>query len=816
MSGVQNSGALSFEYSMQLVIVESPTKARKLSGYLGNEYAIEASVGHIRDLPKSGLGIDIDNNFEPTYEINEDKKSVVEKLKRLAKKADTIILATDPDREGEAIAWHLQHLLTSSDSKFVRATFHEITKQAVLDAIAHPKTVNIDLVNAQQARRVVDRLVGYKLSPVLWKKIRRGLSAGRVQSVALRLIAEREREIAAFIPDEYWEVDVALDTNLQAKPTRIFKVVQKNDGGETASEDETTDSSATSDSFDSSTIVTESGFIVRVVRIGQDDYKPSKEEHVTSVVADLKAKSTNYTITAVEKKERKRVSLPPFTTSTLQQAAATRLGLTSKQSMRLAQQLYEEGLITYHRTDAVALSTQSVQMAREYISNRFGEMYIPSSPRLFTVKSKNAQEAHEAIRVTQVKDDPNSIISESARFTPQHVRLFDLIQRRFLASQMETAVYDQTTIHVTATTQGSEQGGEQGGEHKQYGLRTTGSVLRFDGWMKLFPAGDDVLLPAVSENQKANYLDLASAQKFTQPPARYNDASLVKELEKRGIGRPSTYASIISVIEDRGYVERDAKRFVATSIGLTVCDFLVEHFKTVMDYDFTAEMEEDLDRIARGEKEWKGIVANFWKPFVLTIGSVEETAERAQIPVEKTGEKCPDCAEGEIVIRTGRFGKFKSCSRFPECKYTQNIVETIEGVVCPLCSKGDVLAKKSRWGKPFFGCSRYPECGWASWKKPEPGEKMTQAEWEVLQAEREERKKARELKYGKKDGKEGGAKLGSSKTGGAKIATKKAATPRAVANKEKTTKKATKKASKKVAPKKGSKKSEQVKSTNEK
>lgn len=733
---------------MQLVIVESPTKARKLAGYLGKDYAIEASVGHVRDLPKGGLGIDVDNGFEPTYEISEDKKSVVSKLTQLAKKADSIILATDPDREGEAIAWHLQHILTTADSKaksrFVRATFHEITKQAVLDAMAHPKSVNIDLVNAQQARRVVDRLVGYKLSPVLWKKIRRGLSAGRVQSVALRLIVEREREISAFIPEEYWEVDVALDTNLQAKPTPVFLDGQTN------------------------VSVPDSAFLVRVVKIGDKEFSPTHQDHVTPVVADLTAPSTHYTIELVEKKERKRVSLPPFTTSTLQQAAATRLGLTSKQSMRLAQQLYEEGLITYHRTDAVALSTQSVSMAREYIATRFGQNYVPTAPRLFSVKSKNAQEAHEAIRVTEIKDDPDSILQESARFTPQHVKLFDLIQRRFLASQMETAVYDQTTVHVTATT--------SGGAHSTYGLRTTGSVLRFDGWMKLFPAGDDVLLPPVSQGQSVAYLDLFSAQKFTQPPARYNDASLVKELEKRGIGRPSTYASIISVIEERGYVERDAKRFVATTIGMTVCDFLVEHFKTVMDYDFTAEMEEDLDRIARGEKEWKGIVQNFWKPFFATIGSVEKTAERAQIPVEKTGEKCPDCADGEIVIRTGKFGKFKSCSRYPECKFTQNIVESVEGVVCPLCQQGDVIAKKSRWGKPFFGCSRYPECGWASWKKPEPGEVMTQEQWAAQQAEREERKKAREAKYGKKP-EFASAKAGKAKAGKAKTAkTKKTAT----------------------------------------
>jgi len=726
---------------MQLVIVESPTKARKLAGYLGKDFAIEASVGHIRDLPKSGIGIDIDHDFEPTYEVNDDKKSVVKKLTTLAKKADTIILATDPDREGEAIAWHLQHLLSGkatskSDTDFARATFHEITKQAVLDAIAHPQQVNVALVDAQQARRVVDRLVGYKLSPVLWKKIRRGLSAGRVQSVALRLIAEREREIEAFEAEEYWELDVALDTNLES----ALKVADHTHANETESLFENNALKPTVAESNPTVLVS------RVIKIDSAEYKPAKQSDVEPVLTDLRAKTTHYRIQSVEQKERKRVSLPPFTTSTLQQTAATRLGMTSKQTMRVAQQLYEEGLITYHRTDSVALSQQALGMAREYITQRFGQEYLPEKPRYFSAKSKNAQEAHEAIRVTTIKNDASSILAESSKFSQQHVKLFDLIQRRFLASQMETARYDQTTVLIEATA--DRKATAQSDAPGVYTLKTNGSVLRFDGWMKLFPAGGDTILPEVKEGQTLAYLDLNAAQKFTQPPARYNDASLVKELEKRGIGRPSTYASIISVIEDRGYVERDAKRFVATAIGLTVSDFLVEHFKTVMDYDFTAEMEEDLDRIARGEKEWRSIVKAFWTPFVKTIEAVQDTAERAQIPVEHTGETCPDCGEGEIVIRTGRFGRFKSCSRYPECKFTKNIVETVDGVKCPLCGEGDVAAKKSRWGKEFYGCTRYPQCDWASWKKPEPGETITKAKWAEMQAEREERKKKRAQQRG--------------------------------------------------------------------
>ncbi len=728
---------------MNLVIVESPTKARKLKEYLGAGFAVEASVGHVRDLPKKKLGVDIEKDFEPTYEVSEDKQDVVAKLQKLAKKADAIYLAMDPDREGEAIAWHIEYLL--GKHKFLRATFHEITKDAVKKAIDNPGKLNTHLVDAQQARRVLDRLVGYQLSPVLWKKIRRGLSAGRVQSVALRLIVEREREIAAFVPDEFWEVDVLVSTSSK------FKVQSsKNDADKPEWLDE----------------VPGEALVGRVIEVNGKKYEPKKEADVADVVNGLKA--SDYVIQSVERKQRKRSSLPPFTTSTLQQTAATRLGFTSKQTMTLAQQLYEEGLITYHRTDSVNLSQQAIDNARKLIDQKYGKEYLPGKARVFKGKSKNAQEAHESIRVTDLSLVKDDILPKSRKYSTNHVKLYDLIWRRYVATQMEDAVYDSTIIMSKAKCQMSKP------PFKEAMLKTNGSVLKFDGWMKLFPGGGDNLLPDVQEGQDLHYSDLYAAQKFTQPPARYNDASLVKELEKRGIGRPSTYASIISVLEVRGYVTRDAKRFVASPVGMTVTDFLVDHFDTIMDYDFTAEMEEDLDRISRGEKEWKKIIKDFYSPFEKKIDKVTDKAERVQIPVEKTGEPCPDCAElvkkgeldkkdaGEIVIRSGRFGKFKSCSRFPDCKFTENIVDKVDGVKCPLCQKADVISRNTRWGRKFYGCESYPECDWASWAEPKPGLKITKKEWAEMQKKRKEkaakRKATMEARYGKKGAKKTVAK----------------------------------------------------------
>ena len=704
---------------MNLVIVESPAKTKKLKSFLGAGFQVEASVGHIRDLPKK-LGVDVENNFEPTYEVVDGKKKIANNLKRIAKSADKVYLAMDPDREGEAIAWHVKYIIESSKDKnkpeFIRVTFNEITKTAVLAAMKKPGKIALNLVDAQQARRILDRLVGYKISPVLWKKIRRGLSAGRVQSPALRLIVEREKEIEAFKPDEYWEVDVAV--NVEDQPAAQVFVEGK------APEE-----------------VSSNILISRVMKLDKGKYEPISEADVTGVAEALK--TAQYQISDVDRKERRRWSLAPFTTSTLQQQAATRLGMTSKQTMMMAQHLYEEGLITYHRTDSVTLSNQALAMAKDHIKATYGDEYLPEKAPVFKSKAKNAQEAHEAVRVTDVKLSGDDILGRSSKFTDRHARLYDLIWRRFVSSQMSRAIYDQTKILITATAQDSQ-------VFKEATLKTSGSILKFDGWMKLFPSGTDKILPDVKEEQDLFYQDLNTAQKFTQPPARFNDASLVKELEKLGIGRPSTYASIISVIQDRGYVEREDKKFKPTSIGTTVSDFLVKNFADIVDYDFTAEMEEDLDRIARGEKEWRKVMGAFYKPFEKKIGEVSENAERTKIPVEKLDKPCPDCGKaenkderGELVIRTGRFGKFISCSRFPDCKFTENIVEKLEGQLCPLCQKGDVVVKPSRWGKSFYGCGNYPKCDWASWGKPDPDLRVTKEEWAIQQKAREERKKAR-------------------------------------------------------------------------
>lgn len=674
---------------MQLVIVESPTKARKIREYLGTEYQVEASFGHVRDLPKKTLGVDTENNFEPVYEVSEGKTKVLSLLKKLAKTADTVILATDPDREGEAIAWHLREAIKSG--KFVRAVFHEITKPAVLAAINGPGELNLNLVDAQQARRVVDRLAGYQISPILWRKIRRGLSAGRVQSVALRLIVEKEREIQAFKPQEYWELDVSLKTL----------------AGEQ--------------------------FIARVSELSGVNFKPTSKGQVDTVSAWLP--QAKYQVVTVDKKERKMSTFPPFTTSTLQQAAANRLGMTSKQTMKLAQDLYEQGLITYHRTDSFFLSAAAVAAAREYISATYGADYIPAKPNYFANKAKNAQEAHEAIRVTDAK-------KSSANISPRHDKLYDLIRRRFLASQMTPVIYDQTVISVQAKKEANEAI-----------LKANGSTQKFAGWRQLFPSGEDTILPLIQTAETLNFDQIMATQKFTQPPARYNDASLVKELEKRGIGRPSTYAPTISLIEDRGYIERVEKKFFPTPIGVTVCDFLLQHFTQLMQYEFTAQMEEDLDKIADGQLKWRQFVGNFYTDFAKTVETVQKEAERVKVPVEETGESCPECGEkegGMLVIRSGKYGKFKSCNRFPECKYTENIKEIVAGLNCPVCGLGEVIARKSRWGRIFYGCSRYPECDWAAPKPPEPGQKLTPEEWEALKRARAERAQKFRARFSKK------------------------------------------------------------------
>lgn len=648
---------------MHAVIVESPTKARKLKEYLGDDFIIEASMGHVRDLPKSKLGVEVNDHFAPTYEPIRGASKTISKLKSLAKKADVLYLATDPDREGEAIAWHLLEAWNDPKltAKSKRAVFHEITKDAILDAIAHPQKLNLDLVNAQQARRVLDRLVGYSLSPVLWKKIRRGLSAGRVQSVALRLIVDREEEISKFVPDEYWEIDVHVTTQ-EKEP-----------------------------------------LVARVTKLNDKKYDPKQESDVAPL-RDWAPKAT-YTIAAVEEKNRSRSALPPFITSTLQQQAATRLGMTARRTMSLAQNLYEEGLITYHRTDSTNLSGSALAMAREYIAKVYGTDYVPEKPNFYSRKSKNAQEAHEAIRPTSTRSE----LPNGKKFTGSHAKLYDLIFRRFIASQMTSA----KTLVTTATIRG-----EQGSQSLD--ARASGSVLLHPGWMRLFPGQDEVILPPLKEKQPLDFNKLQTVQKFTEPPPRFNDASLVKELEKRGIGRPSTYASIISVLLDRGYVERRDKAFLPMAVGTTVVHFLEKNFPEVLDYDFTAHMEDDLDEISLGKKEWQKIIKTFFGPFSTKLEDVEKNAQRMAVPVEPIGKPCPECGAtegGELVIRSGRFGRFISCSRFPECKYTASYHESIN-MECPKCGEGDVVKKKTKKGRTFYGCSRYPDCDFSSWKKP--------------------------------------------------------------------------------------------------
>lgn len=649
---------------MDLVIVESPTKAKTLSRFLGSGYKVEASMGHIRDLPQKGggLAIDIEHDFAPKYEVIADKKKRITELKKLAANAETIYLAPDPDREGEAIAYHVEFLLKGKgdESRFKRVTFHEITKTAIDEALKNPGHVNMQLVEAQQARRVLDRLVGYTLSPVLWKKIRRGLSAGRVQSVALRLVVEREREIQNFKPEEYWEIFV----DLQAKEDKLT---------------------------------------VQLVKISGKTAKIENTAEANKVTDDLNKAS--YLVSDVSSQEQKSSPNPPFTTSLLQRAASNQLGWSAKQTMAHAQALYENGFITYHRTDSFNLAVEAVTALRSYIKTEYGDAYLPDAPRYYKTTSKSAQEAHEAIRPTDPKRLSSQI--EGGKLGPKHQKLYDLIWRRFVQCQMTDARFDKTTIMVETAD-------------KVYSLKAEGKRMIFDGWMRLGKPAEDVFVPTVTGGEALQLIKVDPQQKFTQPPARYSEAGLIKELEKRGIGRPSTYASIISTIQDRMYVTKEEKRFVPTAVGMTVTDFLVENFGNIMAYDFTAGMEDDLDAIAEGKKNWVGVVREFWNPLEKKVGTVETEAKRVAVPTESTGEKCPQCQEGDVVIRTGRFGKFYSCSRYPECKYTKQYVEYAEGHVCPE-DGGRVVIKKSKKGK-FFGCENYPKCKWAAWKLPKKGE----------------------------------------------------------------------------------------------
>lgn len=643
---------------MQLIIVESPTKARTLGRFLGGDYIVEATAGHIKDLPKSQLGIDVEDNFKPEFIEIPKKKDIIKKLKDDGKKAKVIYLATDPDREGEAIAENVAEILRAS-SKTKRIAFHEITKEAVEEAIANPRDIDKNLVDAQIARRVLDRLVGYKLSPLLWKKVRRGLSAGRVQSVAVRLIVEREREIKAFKADEYWE---------------IFSKV-KNTGE----------------------------FVVQLVKIDGKTAGIKNKTEADKILADLK--KADYKVSDIRKKEVSKNPYPPFTTSTMTQAGARIYGWSSKRTMSVAQKLYEEGLITYHRTDSFNLSKQAIESVRKFIGKEYGESYLPMQPKYYKTTSKVAQEAHEAIRPTNIN---TRVLESSGKWGHDEDTLYKLIWARFVACQMNPSMYDETSIDVEAMP-------------GDYLLRASGQIMKFDGWRKVIPAKMDeseiVKLPDVSKDESLKLIKTWGDQKFTQPPARFNEASLIKTLEKLGIGRPSTYAPTISTIQLRNYVEKDQGKFLPTSVGEAVNDFLIKNFPDVFEYKFTAEMEDGLDKVANGESKWNGIIKDFYKPFEGKVKTVDKEGKRVKIEAQKLGRKCPECHEGELVIRLGRFGKFISCSRFPDCKYTEKYIEKV-GMKCPECKVGDVIVKKTGKGRNFFGCSRYPECKWASWRSP--------------------------------------------------------------------------------------------------
>ncbi|HWY78975.1 MAG TPA: type I DNA topoisomerase [Candidatus Sulfotelmatobacter sp.] len=663
-----------------LVIVESPTKARTISRFLGKDYDIKFSMGHIIDLPKSKLGIDIENNFAPQYEVIEDKKKLISELKAAAKKADTILLATDPDREGEAISANIKEILTDkvSKNKFKRIVFHEITEGAIKDALTHPREVDENLVGAQTARRILDRLVGYQLSPVLWKKVRRGLSAGRVQSVALRFLVEREREIEKFGKEPYFTIHAVLLGESEKRETERLPV-----------------------EFALIAIKGEKIEVKKTLQLYDGDYTYAKttidtQEKANQIVNALQKQP--FSVIDVSKRRIKRSPYPPFTTSTLQQQAAQRFGLPGKRTMSLAQKLYEEGYITYHRTDSVIISQVALTQIRTFVQKEYGNQYIPEAPRAYFTKQKNAQEAHEAIRPTQITRSTDHVKGELG---DSYAKLYDLIWRRAVASQMSDALVESTTVYADTND-------------NNYRFKANGSVLLFDGFLKLTPqALEDARLPNFTNGESLSLVNTRADAHETTPPPRYNDASLIKTLEEKEIGRPSTYASIISTITDRGYVERVERKFLPTAVGIAVNDFLVKNFSTIDDIPFTAAMEDELDAIANGLKDWKSMMRDFYTPFEKTIVQVEN-AERVKIPVEETGEICPQCHKGNLVVRTGRFGKFFSCSTFPDCNFTKPFVEETN-ILCPK-DGGKVIIKKTRKGRKFYGCSNYPNCDFAAWK----------------------------------------------------------------------------------------------------
>jgi DNA topoisomerase-1 len=679
--------------SGKLVIVESPAKARTVGKFLGRGYTVKASVGHVRDLLRSQLSVDVENGFTPKYRVPNEKRPLVKELKSAGESVEEIYLATDPDREGEAIAWHLTEAASFEEKRVKRVVFHEITKSAVAEAFAHPREVDMKRVNAQQTRRILDRLVGYQISPLLWRKVRSRTSAGRVQSVALRLVVEREREIEEFTPIEYWSIEADL-----AKQDKSLKPVERN-------------------------------FRAKLTRIGAEkaDLKNRADTH--TVVADLEKAA--YTVAEVKKGERRRKPAAPFTTSTLQQEASRRLGFGARKTMRIAQQLYEGiqlaegmvGLITYMRTDSTSVSQQAQEEVRRYITEQYGEKMLPETPPIYKTKSKGAQEAHEAIRPTSVWREPDQIKNDLNR---DQLRLYMLIWQRFVASQMAHALYDTMSVAVDA---GPLPVAEIQAGTAQYRLQASGSRIRFKGFLTVYEESPDedltpdtsegVILPELAEGEVVELLRLLPEQHFTQPPPRYTEATLVKTLEEYGIGRPSTYAPIISTIQQRGYVELTEKRLYPTELGETVNELVVEYFPDIVNVQFTAQMEDDLDRIARGELEWVPVLKEFYSPFAEAVAHAETNMPEVEVSDQKTGELCDKCG-APMVLKFGRYGKFEACSNFPACRNAKPHLLKL-GIECPACAAGgELVERRTKKGRVFYGCSNYPDCDWSSWKRPLP------------------------------------------------------------------------------------------------
>ena len=668
--------------SKYLVVVESPAKAKTIKKFLGKNYKIKASMGHIRDLPKSTLGVDISNNFEPKYINIRGKGSLISELKKEAKEADKIFLATDPDREGEAISWHLSGIFNIDEKEKCRITFNEITKNAVTKAVKSARPIDMNLVDAQQARRVLDRIVGYEISPLLWRNVRKGLSAGRVQSAATKMICDREKEIEQFIPEEYW---------------RIEGLFQKDN---------------------------KKTFKARFHGLKDKKIELSREEEVNKILSYLK--NVEYVIGKVKHGEKKRAPLPPFTTSTLQQEASRKLGFSTKKTMMLAQQLYEGvdiegegavGLITYMRTDSTRVSNEALSEVREYIQNKYGEKYLPEKPRVYKTKSA-AQDAHEAIRPTTLHIPLDKVKGSLQR---DLFRLYRLIWERFVSSQMESALYDTMSVDIEAG---------------KYLFKAKGSRIKFNGYLVLYEESydesnsdeEESMLPKLTEGEKIKALEILHSQHFTQPPSRYTEAMLVKAMEEKGIGRPSTYAPTISTIMTRGYVEKEKKFLVPTELGKIVNNLLENHFKDIVNINFTAEMETKLDSIEEGKLGWKELMNDFYDGFSKTVKEAEEKIERVPLPVVESDEVCEKCGR-KMVIKIGRYGKFLACPGFPECRNAKPIFEDT-GVTCPKCG-GRIYIKKTRKGKNYLSCENYPECDYSSWdmhsdkKCPECGNFMT-------------------------------------------------------------------------------------------